>query len=237
MKNILGFGSFEACSKVAVAVAAGVLFCASGHAQACDVTKTLAQMDAAALKFQSAQADFTWDQYQSVVQEHDTQSGTIYFSKHGGTTSMAADIRQPAAKYVTFDGSEVDFYTPSLNQETIMSAGNNKDQVETFLTLGFGGSGKDLQKNWDVTCAGTEVIDKVPTVKLELVAKQQSVRNTFSKVTIWVDPARAISLKQVFAEPSGDSRTDLFMNIKYNAPISPSVFRVKTKAGVQVTRK
>ncbi len=212
----------------------------SAHAQApaCDLTKTLAQMDAAAAKFQSAQADFSWVQYEAVVQESEPpQTGTIYFAKHGATTSMAADIRQPAAKYVTFDGSEVAVYTPSTNEEQIFSAGNNKDQVETFLTLGFGGSGKDLQKNWDVTCAGTEVIDKTSTVRLELVAKQASVRNTFSKVTIWVDPAKGISLKQVFNEPSGDSRTDLFTNVKYNSAINPSVFKVKTKPGVQVTRK
>ena len=208
-----------------------------GHAQACDLTKTLAQMDAASLKFQSAQADFSWDQLTAVVDAHETQSGTIYFAKHGSSTSMAADIRQPAAKYVTFDGNEVDFYTPSLNQETIMSAGSNKDQVETFLTLGFGGSGKDLQKNWDVTCAGTETIAGVPTAKLDLIAKQQSVRNTFSKATIWVDPTRGISLKQVFNEPSGDSRTDTFTNIKYNAHVDPSVFKIKTKPNVQVTRK
>ena len=226
---------YKVHSKLAAAV--GLVFCVSGHAQTCDVTKTLAQMDAAALKFQSAQADFSWDDLTAAVNAHEMQSGLIYFSKHGSATNMAADIRQPLAKYVTFDGTEVDFYTPSLNQETIIAAGSNKDLVDTFLTLGFGGSGKDLQKNWDVTCAGTEVIDKVQTVKLELVAKQQSVRNTYSKVTIWVDPTRGISLKQVFNELSGDSRTDLFTNIKYNAPISPSVFKVKTKAGVQVTRK
>ena len=72
---------------------------------------------------------------------------------------------------------------------------------------------------------------------LSLVAKQQSVRNNFTKVQIWVDPARGISLKQVFVEPSGDSRTDLFTNIKYNAPVNAAVFKVKAKPGVQITRK
>ena len=205
--------------------------------QTCDLTKTLAQMDTASAKFQSAQADFTWDQYQAVVQEHDTQAGTIYFARKGSTTSMAADIRRPAAKYVTFDGSEVDFYTPDINQETIIAAGSNKEQAETFLTLGFGGSGQDLQKNWNVTCVGNETIDGVSTAKLNLVAKQESVRNTFSSVVIWVDPTRALSLKQVFNAPSGDNRTDLFTHIKYNAHVDQNVFKVKTKPGVQVTRK
>ena len=206
--------------------------------QACDLNKTLAQMDTASTKFQSAQTDFSWTQYEAVIQETEPpQAGMIYFVRHGNTTSMAADIKTPAEKYVTFDGNEVAVYTPAANQEQIFSAGSNKDQVETFLTLGFGGSGKDLQKSWDVSCAGTETIDGVSTVKLKLVAKQQSIRDNFSSVVIWVDPARAVSVKQVFTAPSGDVKTDLFKNIKLNATVSPSVFKIKTKPGVQVTRK
>ncbi len=206
--------------------------------QSCDLNKTLAQMDTASTKFQSAQADFSWTQYEAVIQETEPpQSGTIYFVRHGSTTSMAADIKTPAAKSVTFDGNEVSVYTPAANQEQIFAAGSNKDQVETFLTLGFGGSGKDLQKSWDVSCAGTETIDGVSAVKLKLVAKQQSIRDNFSSVMIWVDPARAVSVKQVFTAPSGDIKTDLFKNIKLNASVSPGVFKIKTKPGVQVTRK
>ncbi len=221
-----------------LAAAAILLLPALGRGQACDLTKTLAQMDAASAKFQSAQADFSWTQYEAVIQENETpQAGTIYFARHGGTTSMAADIRTPAAKYLTFDGNEVSVYAPGPNQEQIFAAGDNKDRVETFLTLGFGGSGKDLQKSWDVTCAGTETIGTVPTVKLTLVAKQQSIRDNFSSVAIWIDPARAVSVKQVFTAPSGDIKTDLFTNIKVNAPIDAAVFKIKTKPGVQVTRK
>lgn len=206
--------------------------------QSCDLNKTLAQMDTASTKFESAQADFSWTQYEAVIQETEPpQSGNIYFARHGSTTSMAADIKTPAEKYVTFDGNEVSIYTPAVNQEQIFSAGSNKDQVETFLTLGFGGSGKDLQKSWDVSCAGVETIDGVSTVKLKLVAKQQSIRDNFSSVMIWVDPAKAVSVKQVFTAPSGDIKTDLFKNIKLNGSVNPGVFKIKTKPGVQVTRK
>lgn len=210
---------------------------AAAHAQSCDLTKTLAQMDAAAPQFKSAQADFSWDAYTAVVQQDDVQKGTIYFVRHGGTTTVAADIHDPAAKTLTFDGSNLTVYTPATNEELIYSAANNKEQVEGFLTLGFGGSGSDLKKNWDVTCAGTETISGTPTVKLGLVSKQASVRNTFNKVTIWIDPTRSISLKQVFEQPSGDRRTNIFTNIKENVPVNPSVFKIKTAPNPSITRK
>jgi outer membrane lipoprotein-sorting protein len=213
------------------------LACTMALAQSCDLTKTLSQMDAASAKFKSLQADFVWDEFQAVVQEDDLQSGTIYFVRHGGSTNVAADIQKPAAKKLTFDGSDLMIYTPGSNEELIYSAAKNKDQVEGFLTLGFGGSGSDLQKNWDVTCDGTETIAGTQTVKLGLIAKQDSVKSMFSKVTIWIDPTRAISLKQVFAQPSGDKRTNTFTNIKENGSVDAGVFKIKTKPNPSITRK
>ena len=59
----------------------------------------------------SAQADFTWDQYQAVVEEHDVQTGTIYYErKKGGSTRTAAYIKKDngkdAPKTVVYDSGE-----------------------------------------------------------------------------------------------------------------------------------
>jgi outer membrane lipoprotein-sorting protein len=206
------------------------------RAQSCDTGKVLAQMDAASAKFRSTQADFKWDVLQSVVNEHDIQSGTIYFERQGDSTSMAAYIKQPAEKSVFFNGSTLTLLQPEIKQETLFSAGSNRGQYESFLTLGFGGSGKDLQQNWTVTCDGMEPIDGVQTAKLDLKPKQQSVANTFSHVTVWIDPTRSLSLKQIFYEPSGDNRTATYTGIKYNTKISADVFKPKDK-GYSVIRK
>lgn len=206
-----------------------------------DLNKVLAQMDVAAAKFRSAQADFQWDQFERVVSSTDTQKGTIYFLRSGQATQMAALIKelngQPSLKTIVYKDGVLKFFQPEINQVTVFHAGKNQGQYESFLTLGFGGSGSDLKKNWDITDQGAETIDGVPTVKLDLVGKQASVRNTFEHVTIWVDPTRAISLKQEFFEPSGDTRTSYFRNIQYNQKISSSVFKIKTNSKTQVVQK
>ena len=206
-----------------------------------DLSKILAQMDAASAKFHSAQANFQWDQFERVVSSTDTQSGVIYYLRSGANTSVAVDIEtadgQPSKKNIVFQGGVLKFYQPAINQMTVMHAGNKQDQYESYLTLGFGGSGSDLQKSWNIAYQGMETIDGVATAKLDLVSKSDSVRNNFSHVTIWVDPTRAISLKQILYEPSGDSRTAYYRNIQYNKKISSSVFKIKTDSKTHVVEK
>jgi outer membrane lipoprotein-sorting protein len=214
---------------------------ASAAASSADLHKVISQLDTAAAKFLSAQADFTWDQYQAVVQESDVQSGTIYFERTKGVTRMAAylqkDNGKTALKTVVYDGGEVDFYEPEIKQMTVLRAGANRGQWESFLTLGFGGSGADLEANWKVSLLGTETMSGVSVAKLDLVPTAQKVQEMFTHVTIWIDPTRGISLKQVFYQPSGDLRTATYKNIRYNAPITGDAFHIKTAPGTTTQMK
>jgi len=196
-----------------------------------DLQKVIAELDAAAAKFSSAQADFTWDQFTAVVQEHETQTGTIFFERKKGVIRMAADLKQDngkdAPKTVVYDGAEVNFYEPTIKQLTTVKAGANRGQFESFLTLGFGGSGTDLEKNWKVSLLGIEPMDGVSVAKLDLVPKEQKVLEMFTHVTIWVEPSRGINHKQIFYQPSGDLRTTTYKNIRYNTPVPADVFQIK----------
>ena len=207
-----------------------------------DLEKVISQLNAAAAKFESAEADFTWDQFQAVVQDHDLQTGTIYYErKKGGSTRVAAYLKQdngkPAPKTVVFDGGVANFYEPGIKQLTVIRAGDNRSQWESFLTLGFGGSGNELKVNWKVSLLGTENMDGVQVAKLDLVPVQQSVANMFTHVTIWVDPAKGLSHKQIFYQPSGDLRTATYTNIRYNLPIAADVFQLKLPPGTTRVEK
>ena len=201
----------------------------------------LAQIDAAAKNFRSAQADFQWDQYERVVDNTDTQIGTIDFLRSGDTTEMAAHVKkfngQPDAKEVVYKDGVLEFYQPAIDQMTVLHAGKNQERFESFLTLGFGGSGSALEKNWEINDQGVETIDGVQTVKLDLVGKQASVRSMFTHITIWMDPTRALSLKQQFFEPSGDMRTAFYRNIRYNKRVAASAFHIKTTSKTNTVQK
>ncbi len=222
----------------AAAIGQGQSSPSTSPAQNGDLEKVLAQMDAASAKFKSAQADFSWDSYQAVVQEHDVQNGLIYFERRNGVTRMAANFKpesgQTAQKIVVYNGSELQFYQPAIKQMQIFHAGANSGQYESFLTLGFGGSGSDLKKTWNLALLGKETMNGAQVAELDLKPKAQNIQNMFSHVTVWVDPVRGISLKQVFYEPSGDQRICTYTNIKYNQPVSEDVFHIKTAPGTTI---
>lgn len=208
-----------------------ILSSGAAYAQSADLQKVLAQMDAAAAKFQSAQADLSADQYTAVVDSHDTQAGTIAFRRAGKATEMVMHIKtdggQPSLKDVLYKGTEIDFYQPSLKQETILSA---SAEYEKYLSLGFGGSGKDLAAGWNIKYLGTETIDGVETAKLDLTPKNGASQN-FSHITIWVDGKRGVSLRQQVFQEGGDYRLANYSNIKLNT-VPESAFALQIPAGV-----
>jgi len=208
----------------------------SEAAQAPSLESVLNQMDTAAATFQSAQADFAWDQYQRVVDETDTQKGKLYFRRAGKETQMAADITEPEKKYMLFAGGKLSVYQPRIDQVTEYDAGKDRESVQTFLVLGFGGRGHDLLKSFSVKLAGTETVDGVRTVKLELVPKSQKARSLFERVVLWVDPARGVSLRQQAWEASGDYRLAHYANIRVNEKIRDDVFQLKTTPKTKVLR-
>ena len=205
-------------------------------APAQNLEAALDSMDKAAASFRTAQCDFVWDQYQKVVDDHDYQKGTMYFRRQGGDVQMAANITSPAKKYVLFTGDLVSLYEPSIDQVTQYNSGKNKADFESFLVLGFGGRGHDLEKSFDVSYAGMEQVQGVNAAKLDLTPKAQRVKSMFQTITLWIDPALGVSVQQKFQAPSGDYRVAKYSNIQLNHRIPGDVFKLKTTDKTKVIK-
>ena len=210
-----------------------VSLAASGTAQSDpNLRKILDQMDSTASAFRTTQANFVWDQYWKVVNETESQKGTVYYRRAGNEIQMMADITDPP-KSVLFSSGKVQVYEPKLKRVTTYEAGKNREAVESFLVLGFGGSGHDMLKSFEVKYLGTENVGGIEAAKLELVPKSERVRNIFTKIWLWIDPARGISVEQQFFEPSGDYRLAKYSDIELNQKISDNAFRLKTSRDTQ----
>ena len=205
------------------------------------LNSVLSQMDAASAHFKSAQADVKYDNYTRVVNDHDIETGSIYIERSGSTEHMGAVFYntdpsgKPAstpARIINFDGATLRIFTVGTNQVDLFKAGANQARYDSFLTLGFGGSGKDLQRAWNITDQGPDTVDRVKTEKLDLISKDPSVKNMFTHITIWIDPTRGVSLKQVFYAPNGDNRTANYTNIHLNGSINRKPYEISKKATV-----
>lgn len=213
-----------------ICVAALSSFAQTDAAKLDDVLK---KMDAAAANFHSAQADFVWDQYQKVVDEHDIQKGTVYYRKNANDVEMMAEVKQPDRKFVLYKDGKLQVYQPNIDQVMQYSTTGNRAEIESYLVLGFGGSGEELKKSFAVSYDGEETIDGKSTARLKLIPKSSKLRNTFTQIFLWIDPGRGISIQQKFLQPEGDSRLAKYSEIHIPAKIGNDVFQLKTTKKTQ----
>ncbi|MEO6924835.1 MAG: outer membrane lipoprotein-sorting protein [Bryocella sp.] len=196
--------------------------------------KLIQQLDASSRSFRSAQANVSKDNYTYVVRAHDMQSGTIFIERKGSTVAMGATVMDPGAqkpsKIVSFDGNTLQLYDVGTNSVDILKAGSNQAKYQSYLTLGFGGSGTELARAWNINDLGPETINGVSCEKLDLTPKDPSIARTFTHVTIWIDPVRDVSTKQIFYAPNKDTQTAIYSDIRLNAPINTKPFSIPSKA-------
>lgn len=188
-------------------------------------------MDATAATFKSAQADFEWDTYTAVVNDHDFKVGTIYYRKQGNSVEMSAEVRPSkndlVQQYILFKNNKVEIYTPKTKQVQSFDATSNKADVQSFLVLGFGGGGHEMLKSFDVHYAGTEHVQGIDAAKLELTPKSASARNMFNKIVLWINSALGVSVQQQLFAPDGDYKLSKYSNIKINPKLSDDLFKLK----------
>lgn len=208
-----------------------MLLSSFGVAQKPDVAAldtVLKKMDETASHFQTAQADFVFNQYQKVVDETDTQKGTVYYRKAGEQIEMMAEFTDPDKKFVLYKDGKLQVYQPKIEQVMEYSAGANQQELESLMVLGFGGSGQDLKKSYDVTYQGEETVDGIPTAKLQLIPKSDKLRSNLPQIILWIDLANGISVQQKLMQTQGDYRLAKYSGIKVNTKINNDVFRLKT---------
>jgi outer membrane lipoprotein-sorting protein len=208
----------------------------AGNAAALD--PILKKMDAVAASFTTAQANFQWQTYQKVIDEMiDFETGVIYYRKSNKQVEMMAEVKEagssasslkPEPKFVLLSGGKIRLYQPRPDQITEFDLGKNQSEFESYIVLGFGASGQDLQKSFDVTYMGPETVEGVKTAKLQLIPKSEKVRNTYSKIFLWIDLDRGVSVQQQLFQPQGDYRLAKYSQIKLHEKIPDDVFKLKT---------
>jgi outer membrane lipoprotein-sorting protein len=223
------------------ALAAIALACAAAAgAQNMTIDDVYKQMNASAENFKSIEADISVDDYTAVVQDHSKRTGTTALQRANGSMEMVMHLNvgseEPAVD-ILYRNGELDAYQPTQKTETVINAGANRGEFDSLLTTGFGATSKELQANWDVSFKGMQSIDDKPCAELDLVSKQQNVKNNFSHVTICVDLAHDISLQVDMIQPSGDKRTATYTNIRYYPKLDDKTFKLDLPSGVQVTRR
>ncbi len=217
------------------AVLAVPIFISPAVSRGEDLNSVLRKLDAAAARFKSTSADFEFNSVQTdPIPDTDVQIGKVYYERRGNAFEVGVhvdtDNGRPVPKVIVVSHGVFKMYEKLTNQVT---SSKKVSKYESYLVLGFGASGKELEQKWNMKYLGPETLNGVKTEKLELFAKDPAVLKTFPKVTIWIDTERGVSLKQVFDEGQGQTRTCTYSNIKVNQPLPKDAFAFKTDGKTQ----
>jgi outer membrane lipoprotein-sorting protein len=227
---------------VAAAIAAAPI-CIFGQAASPQLSSVLTQMDAASRNFKDATANFQCDYYERVVHDTTTQKGPVYFLRAGDAMQMGLVVmgeQNKPDRVVQYKDGTLQMFEPGVNQITVLHAGPDQAQYSEYFTLGFGGSGTALSKAWNVTDLGEDTLQdgsqQVKTDKLDLTSKNPESK-TFTHITIWIDPTRALSLRQVFYLANNDKRTCNYTDVKLNGKIDMKTFEIKKNAHTSIINR
>ena len=137
----------------------------------------------------------------------------------GKEIEMMADIKEPDPKSVLYKDGKLQVYQPKIDQVMEYAAWQpTRERLRAIWCWSFGGSGEDLIKSFDVSYLGEETVSGIATAKLQLIPKSEKFRNNISKILLWIDLNRGISVQQqFFITARGDYRLAKYSAVQLKA--------------------
>lgn len=204
------------------------MWAAQGHAVTLD--EVLGHLDESAKGFRSLSANIEKTKVTIVVNDHSTESGTLLVRGD----KMLLQMTAPAPQTILRTGDNIYVYTPGLKRVEEYNLGKNRDLADEFLLLGFGTSGKELQKGFDIKLVGEDKLGDKKDVELELAPKSASVKNQISKIQIWLDQTTWLpDQQQVTENGSGDYFVMRYTKMVRNPDIPDSQFKQHWPKGTE----
>src|SRR5579864_6817463 len=198
----------------------------------------LQRLDSAAGRFQSMSATVTYLTHTDVIDENTTETGMVVMKKIApGEVQGLINFTAPNQRTVTFEKRSVQIYFPKINTLQVYDLENHGEQLDKFLMIGFGTSGSELAKDYRMTVLGTEAVKGMPGIQaihLELIPKSAEAREYVQKLELWIpEHGDPYPLREKISEPSGNSRTMSYGDLKINPPLPPEALKLKLPPGVK----
>jgi outer membrane lipoprotein-sorting protein len=194
-------------------------------------------MDKAAGEFKAMTAQVTYMTHTDVLNEDNTESGTAIMQKvQPGEVSGRVDFVSPDPHTVTFEKRQVQRYFPKIKTLEVYDLEKNGEQLDKFLMIGFGTSGVELAKDYDMTVLGVESLKEQPGrfVHSQLIPKSPELREYMKSVELWIPEEGApYPTRRRILQPSGDYLVVTFSDLKINPVLRPDALQLKLPAGVK----
>ncbi|MGE5644568.1 MAG: LolA family protein [Acidobacteriota bacterium] len=197
------------------------------------VQAVLARMDQEASSFKQVSGKLKRTEFTAVLNDKTVENGEMSLRRSGRTLAMRIDFTDPNARSIAVQGNTAEIYYPKINTVQIYNLGKFGGLVDKFLVLGFGGSGKDIAKDYTVTAAGEETVNGRKTTRLDLVPKAAKMREQIKKVELWIPADAGHPVQQRFVQGNDDYYLVTYSDLKLNPGLADSSFRLNLPANVK----
>lgn len=187
----------------------------------------LARMDRAAGSFKAFSADLRSVAHTAVINQDDTDSGSILLkdAKHG--MDMLVEFAVPNRKSIALRDHKLEIYYPKQQSIEEYDISRYRALLEQFMLIGFGTSGKELAGAYSMKVLGADTVAGQQTTRLELLPKSAEVLKNLKKLELWISDAHTYPVQQKFYLTAGDYKLVTYTNVKMNPPLSDSDLKLK----------
>ena len=193
----------------------------------------LSRMDQAAAGFHAMSAQIRHTTHTAVLNDDDTETGTVIMRKVApGEIQGVVEFQTPDHKFYAFEKRKLQIYTPNNNTVQVYDLGKHGEQLDQFLSIGFGTSGKDLERAYRVTVGGKSTIGGQPVTKLELVPITPDAKQYLTHIELWLSDDN-YPVREKLYEPSGDYVLVDYSGVKINPPLAADAMKLKVAAGAK----
>lgn len=195
----------------------------------------LRQVDRQAQDFDTLLADVTAVTRDANGRRVRSLSGRVYMDNKG---DMRVNVAEPDETVLLVTRNDVYEYDPARALVERYSIAKHPNRMEPYTRLGFASTGRDLKDDYLVTMLGEETLRGERTLMLELTPKSDSMRQVVGKVTLWIDEASWMPVRQVIEHVStAEQLTIDYERTARNLNLNPDLFSPKWPRGTQLIRR
>ena len=208
---------------------------AAAVAGAQSVETTLHHMDALSKTFRGVTADLRKISFTYFAKDTEEESGRIsMYRPTPQDMRMLAEFTKPEERAVAFAKSKVQMYYPKINTVQEYNLGKESHLVDQFLLLGFGSSGADLRKNYNIKYVELTTIDGGKADHLLLEPKAAEARDQVRGIDLWIAQPGGYPVRMKVLQPSRDTIELQYSNLKINpSSLTEASVKLKLPKGVK----
>ena len=193
----------------------------------------LSRMDQSAASFETMTAQMDRIQHTAIINEDERDSAHVRLKKTPGGLRGFVEFAPPNRRIVGFSNRTLQVFTPKTNTVEIYDLGKHGSELDQFLLLGFGTSGKELDRSYKIKVTGTDTVAGKPATRLELTPKSKQAQEYLKRVELWIAQGGSHPIQEKIYKNADDYILVSYSDVKLNSGLTDQDLELRLPAGVK----